>query len=328
VRAKGRSRVRDVAEFAAAWFSLKALGILPRWAAVSAGIRIARSIYRFHHRLRRVGDRNLSLAFPDLPLPDRHRILRSSIDSLGRLLGEFSQFPKLNCDSLKGVVEYDGLENYLKAAEQGKGVLLLTGHFGSWELCAFAHGMFGHPLHFLVRRLDNLHIDRLINGYRELSGNRVIDKNRSVRKVLEALKGGGDVGMLIDANTLPEEGVFCDFFGIPASCTTGLAVFALRSGAPVVPGFLIWDGINRIHKLIFEPEIQLERTGDFREEVRLNTERFTKVIEGYVRKYPEQWLWIHKRWSARPEGEPDLYSLMDKTGSLSAGTTRRDAAAN
>jgi KDO2-lipid IV(A) lauroyltransferase len=113
--------------------------------------------------------------------------------------------------------------------------------------------------------------------------------------------------MLIDVNTVTDQGVFCDFFGIPACSTTGLAVFALRTGAPVIPGFLIWDERLKKHRLRFDPEIPLTKTGDFKEEIRINTARFTKVIEDYARRHPEQWLWIHKRWHTRPEGEPNLY---------------------
>jgi KDO2-lipid IV(A) lauroyltransferase len=148
----------------------------------------------------------------------------------------------------------------------------------------------------------------MVSHYRELSGNRTIDKNRAVKPVLGILRRGQDVGLLIDANTLPDQGVFCDFFGTPACSTTGLAVFALRADAPVVPGFLIWDERSRKHRLRFEPEIPLIRTGDFKEEVMLNTARFTKVIEDYARRYPDQWLWVHKRWHTRPGGDPDLYS--------------------
>jgi KDO2-lipid IV(A) lauroyltransferase len=169
--------------------------------------------------------------------------------------------------------------------------------------------MFGNRLNFLVRPLDNPRIDAMITHYRTLSGNRVIDKNSSVKQVLKALAKGEAVGFLADVNTLPDEGVFCDFFGIPACSTTGLAVFALRTGAPVVPGFLLWDRSLGKYRLRFDPEIPLIKTGDFRDAVRLNTARFTKVIEDYARRYPDQWLWIHKRWKTRPEGEHDLYAV-------------------
>ena len=291
-----------------AWLLLKLLALLPRKAAIAVGQLIAGTAYYLHGRLRRVGYRNLALALPELNPVERRAIIMGVFATLGRLLGEFSQFPKITQQNITKLVEYDGLENYQRASERGKGVLMLTGHIGAWELCAFAHGIYGHPLSFLVRPLDNPMLDRLISNYRELSGNRTINKNRAVKPVLEILKRGQDVGLLIDANTLADQGVFCDFFGIPACSTTGLAVFALRADAPVVPGFLIWDEQSKKHRLRFEPEIPLIRTGDFKEEVMLNTSRFTAVIEDYARRYPDQWLWIHKRWHTRPEGERDLYS--------------------
>jgi KDO2-lipid IV(A) lauroyltransferase len=294
-------------EFLPAWLLLKAFGLLPRGAAIFFGKMIARAVYHLHGRLRRTAHRNLAMAMPELSFERRVEIIKGVFRNLGRLLGEFSQFPRLRPENIDRVVIYDGFENYQSAAERGRGVLLLTGHVGAWELCAFAQGLYGHPLSFLVRVLDNPLINRMANRYRELSGNRTINKMMAVKPVLETLKRGRDVGLLIDVNVLEDQGVFCDFFGIPANSTTGLAVFALRSDAPVVPGFLIWDERLKKHRLRFEPEIPLMRTGDFKEEVRINTERFTRVIEQYARRYPDQWLWIHKRWKTRPQGEPDLY---------------------
>ena len=306
-----RSALRNLLEFIPAWVLLKLLGLLPRDSAVFVGRLIARAAYHLHGRLRRVGYRNLGLAIPELATADRRAIVKRVFNNLGRLLGEFSQFPKLTRQNITALVEYDGFENYKRASDRGRGVLMLTGHIGAWELCAFAQGVYGHPLSFLVRPLDNPLLDRMINQYRERSGNRTIDKNKAVRPVLEVLRRGHDVGLLIDVNTLPDQGVFCDFFRIPACSSTGLAVFALRADAPVVPGFLIWDERSRKHTLRSEPEIPLIRTGDFKEEVILNTARFTKVIEDYARRYPDQWLWIHKRWHTRPKGQPDLYATED-----------------
>lgn len=306
--ASKRSALRNLLEFVPAWLVLKLLGLLPRGGAIVVGKLIALVAYYLHGRLRRVGYRNLALAMPELSPAERREIVGQVFMNLGRLLGEFSQFPRITRQKISKLVEYDGLENYKRAAEHGRGVLMLTGHFGAWELCAFAHGVYGNPLSFLVRSLDNPLLERMVSRYRELSGNRTIDKNRAVKSVLEILRRGQDVGLLIDVNTLSDQGVFCDFFGTPACSTTGLAVFALRADAPVVPGFLIWDERSGKHRLRFEPEIPLIRTGDFKEEVLLNTARFTKVIEECARRYPDQWLWIHKRWQTRPVGEPDLYS--------------------
>ena len=310
--ARKRSALRNLIEFVPAWLLLKFLGVLPRKGAIGAGRLIAGAAYYLHGRLRRVGYRNLALALPELDRREQRAIIRGVFANLGRLLGEFSQFPKITPRNITNMVEYHGLENYTQASERGKGVLMLTGHVGAWELCAFAQGVYGHPLSFLVRPLDNPLLDRMISSYRELSGNRTINKNKAVKPVLEVLRRGDDVGLLIDANTLPDQGVFCDFFGIPACSTTGLAVFALRADAPVVPGFLIWDHESKKHRLCFEPEVPLIRTGDFKQEVMINTARFTKVIEGYARRYPDQWLWIHKRWHTRPDGERDLYGSDDR----------------
>lgn len=272
------------------------------------GQLIARTAYRLHHRLQSVGERNLQMAMPELSEPQRRKILYGVCASLGRSLGEFSQFPKITRQNIAELVTYDGFENYERAARKGRGVLLLTGHFGAWELCAFAQGVYGHPLNFLVRPLDNPLLDRLISGYRTRSGNSTIDKNEAVRAVLKRLRQGEDVGLLVDVNTVADEGVFCDFFGIPACSTMGLAVFALRADAPVVPGFLIWDDKQQKHILRFEPEVPLIRNGDFKDEVRLNTQAYMKVIENLARRYPEQWLWVHKRWQTRPAGSTDLYA--------------------
>lgn len=304
---KERSALRNGLEFLPAWLLLKSLGLLPRKAAIIIGVVIGRAIYLLHRKLRRVGNRNLMLAMPEIGETERRAIIKGVFDNLGRLLGEFSQFPKISRNNISRLVEYVGFENYQRASERGRGVLMLTGHFGAWELCAFAQGVYGHPLSFLVRPLDNPLLNALIDRYRAMSGNHTINKNKAVKSVLDVLRRGKDVGLLIDVNTLTDQGVFCDFFGIPACSTTGLAVFALRSGAPVVPGFLIWDPNSGKHRLHFEAEIPLLRTGDFKEEVALNTARFTKVIEEYARLYPDQWLWVHKRWQTRPAGKPDLY---------------------
>ncbi|HEX8087362.1 MAG TPA: lysophospholipid acyltransferase family protein [Blastocatellia bacterium] len=316
-----RSTFRNWLEFLPAWLLLKSLGLLPRRAAIFVGKIIARAAYRLQGRLQRTGHRNLALAMPGLSAQERAAILAGVVDNLGRLLGEFSQFPKITSQNIRDLVVYDGFENYRRATEQGRGVLLLTGHVGAWELCAFAQGIYGRPLSFLVRPLDNPLLDRMIRGYRELSGNRTIDKNRAVKPVLETIRRGEDVGLLIDVNTVADQGVFCDFFGIPACSTTGLATFALRTGAPVIPGFLVWDERLKKHRLRFDTEVQVIRTGDFKEEVRLNTALFTKVIEHYAQKYPDQWLWIHKRWHTRPEGEPDLYGPVK--GAATKGTSMK-----
>jgi KDO2-lipid IV(A) lauroyltransferase len=257
--------------------------------------------------LRRRAEINLRLAFPDLDERERARIRRGAFHNLGRLLGEISQFPRLNRENISSIVVYEGLENYLDAVAEGRGVILLTGHIGAWELSVYAHSIYGHPMSFLARRVDNPLVEQLAESYRARFGNRSIDKKGSVREVLKTLKSGGVVGILADLNTSREEGVFCDFFGVEACATAGVATLALRTGAVVLPGYLIWDEKARIHRLHFEPPVETIDTGNQKEDVIANTARYAKVLESIIRRHPDQWLWIHRRWRTRPEGEPEIY---------------------
>jgi KDO2-lipid IV(A) lauroyltransferase len=223
------------------------------------------------------------------------------------MAAEFARFPKYVSGHIEKIVVVDGEENFDEARQRGNGVLFLTGHMSAWELAPFAHAMYGHPLHFLVRPIKNRKVDELINGYRCLSGNRPIEKNKSARMILKVLGDGGTVGILSDHNTSREEGVFVDFFGIPASMTSGLARIALRTDAAVVPGFLSWDDGEKVYRLQFQPAVELVRSGNEEADVRQNTARFAQVIENYVREHPDQWLWVHKRWKTRPAGEDSIY---------------------
>ena len=257
--------------------------------------------------LRRVASKNLKLAFPEWTGKQRRAVIHGMVMQLGWMGAEFAHFPGYTKSNIERIVLLDGFENFASAQARGKGVLFLTGHMSAWELAPFAQAIFGHPLHFLVRPIDNSRVDKLISHYRCLSGNLPIEKNQSARAVLRVLASNGTVGILADHNTLPAEGVFVDFFGIPACTTAGLARFALHTGAPVVPGFLHWDPALRKYRLCFEPEVELSRTGNEAEDIRENTQRFTRVIENYVRRYPDQWLWLHRRWMTRPSGSPSIY---------------------
>ncbi len=258
-------------------------------------------------RLRGVAAWNLKLAWPDLEEASRRRIVRGVFSNLGRLLAEFCQMPKLRPDTISPVVIYDGFENFAAAMQQGRGTLFLTAHFGAWELCPYAHALYGHPLKFVVRPVDNPLIDGLVNHYRTLSGNKIIEKTNALKEILTTLKHGGAVGILVDQNTTRDAGVFVPFFGIPACTTTSLITIALRTDAAVVPGVLIWDHRLRKHRLRFEPPLELTRSGNPQQDIVDNTALCSRLLEGLVRKYPDQWLWVHRRWKTRPEGEKELY---------------------
>jgi Kdo2-lipid IVA lauroyltransferase/acyltransferase len=299
--------MRERLEYAAAWLALKLLGWLPRPLARAAGVAVAAVAYRLRPPLVRAAHFNLALAFPDWSQDQRRRALRGLVQQVGWMAAEFARFPKYNRESIARIVAVDGFENFAAAAARGKGVLFLTAHLSAWELAPFAQALLGHPLHFLSRPIENARVNALVNRYRCLSGNRPIDKNQSARVVLNILGAGGTVGLLVDHNASLEEGVFVDFFGVPACTTAGLARLALHTDAAVVPGFLVWDPGERKYRLRFEPALEIVRTGDERADVRENTARFTRVVEQAVRRYPEQWLWVHKRWKTRPPGEKPLY---------------------
>jgi KDO2-lipid IV(A) lauroyltransferase len=294
-------------EFAAVWAGLKILGLLPRSVARWVGESFAAAAFLIRTPLRRAAAFNLELAFPDWNQEQRRTTIRRMVQQIGWMAAEFARFPRYVRGNIEQTVLVDGAENFEYARQRQKGVLFLTGHMSAWELAPFAHALYGHRLHFLVRPIKNRRVDKLVNRYRCLSGNQPIEKNRSARTILKVLGDGGTVGILADHNTVREEGVFVDFFGIPASTTSGLARIALRTDAAVVPGFLLWDYQRKTYRLQFQPPVELSRTEDEEADVRENTARFTRVIESYIREHPDQWLWVHKRWKTRPPGEKSIY---------------------
>jgi KDO2-lipid IV(A) lauroyltransferase len=300
--------MRHRLEYALAWCVVKTIGALPRPLARLVGVTLGQLIYLLHGKLRRVGMRNLAIAFPEKTAAERRKIVDKVFTSLGRQFAEVCLFPTYTKENVSRIVGYDGYENFDRASQRGKGVLFLTGHIGGWELSAFAHSLYGHPLHFVMRPLDNPYLDALVRRYRTMYGNTPILKDNPVRELLRAMKAGATVGILMDTNMTPPEGVFVDFFGIPACTASGLARIALRTDAAVVPGFTVWDPVLRKYRLRFEPPVTLIRTGNNDADIVANTALFTKVIEDVVRRYPDQWLWVHRRWKTRPPGQPSLYS--------------------
>ena len=275
--------------------------------ARAAGTAIAAFAYHALSRLRRVGHRNLELAFPTMPATERIRILRLEYRNLGWLLAEFCQMSTYTPAFASRFIRYEGLDHYLAARARGKGVLVLTGHLGAWELSSFYHSLAGYPMGMVIRRLDNPLVDRMVNRIRCLHGNRVLHKDDFARGLIGAMRSGETVGILMDTNMTPPQGLFVPFFGIQACAASGLARVALKTGAAVLPGFLLWEESERRYVLHFYPEIALASTGDSEADAADNTARFTAVLEDAIRQYPSQWLWMHRRWKTRPPGERPLY---------------------
>jgi Kdo2-lipid IVA lauroyltransferase/acyltransferase len=300
--------MREWCEYAAAWTILKFLGLLPRPVARRVAAVMARMLLWSLPRLRRTAMTNLRLAFPDWMDPKRREAIRSMTRNLGWMAADFAHFPGLTGENINRLVVLDGFENFDAARQQGRGVIFLTGHMSAWELAPFAQALYGYPLSFLARAIDNERVNRLIDSYRCLSGNQPIEKNNSARAMLRVLREGGTVGVLADQNTSVEEGVFVDFFGIPAATTTGLVRMARHTDAAVVPGFLFWDEAMGKYRLRFEPAVVMQRTEDEAADICENAGRCQRAIEDYIRAHPDQWLWVHQRWKNRPPGEPSLYS--------------------
>ena len=273
------------------------------------GRGMGKMAYALARDLRRTGDINLRLAFPEKSDAERAEILRECFDSLGRELGLFSQFNSRSPEELKSLIEVQGVEN-LEAAKKAHGqkLLLYTGHLGAWELTSFGFSLIGHPFIFLVRRIDNPRIEQLVDRVRTRFGNRTMDKLSAGRSMLKILRGGKtSIGLLPDLNTLDDEAIFIDFFGVPAATTFLVAKFALRTNTPMIPVFAPWDKEKGKYVIIIETPVEFEHTEDEEENVRRLTIAFTQRIENQIRRYPGQWLWVHKRWKTRPPGQPGIY---------------------
>jgi len=299
--------MREALEYAIVWTLLKSMGALPRGVARQAGAALGGLAWWAMPRLKRTGLRNLELAYTDMTSAERRRVLRGVYRQLGWQLGEFCQMPRYTRENTRNLFRYEGLEHYLAARQRGRGVLIVTGHLGAWELSSFWHSLMGHPMTMVIRRLDNARVDRMVNAIRCMHGNRVVHKDDFARGLLVAMRQGDTVGILMDTNMTPPQGVFVPFFGVPACTASGLARVALRTGAAVLPGFLVWEAAEEKYVLRFGPEIVLQQTGDDERDVLENTARFTAAIEEFVRQYPDQWLWVHRRWKTRPEGEAPVY---------------------
>ena len=296
-------------EYSAARSVLTGFSLLPAPAAFGLGKSLGNLAYHLAGNLKRTGATNLRLAFPDKTDEEREQLLRECFHSLGRELGLFSQMSCRTREQLKDIIELHDFERLEEARRiHGNKVIFYTGHLGAWELTSFAVGMLGHPFTFLVRRIDNPRIEQLVDRVRTRFGNQTMDKLAAARSMLKILRNAETpIGLLPDLNTLDDEAIFIDFFGVPAATTFVVAKLALRTNTPLLPVFAPWSEEKGKYLLKVEPLIPIERTGDEEADVRALTIKVTQAIENQIRQYPGQWLWIHKRWKTRPAGEPGIY---------------------
>lgn len=280
---------------------------LPLRPALALARAAGRAAFRLDRRHRAIAAVNLAIAFPDLPPEERLRIARGSYDNLGELLVHISRFPRwLRRECLARLVRYENPDEYLRFKSENRPVIFLTAHLGGWELMAFSHGVLHRPIHFIYRPLGQPRLDEWLLRRRSLSGNTPVPKREALRRVLRALARGGDVGILADQNVQPQDGVFVDFFGRRACTSAAPAALALRGNAEVIPVFLVPEPGGPVPYVIhMQPALAVRRSGDFAADVLENTARFAGAIEAAVRRWPERWLWGHRRWRTRPPDDPE-----------------------
>jgi KDO2-lipid IV(A) lauroyltransferase len=299
-------------EYAAARCLLGAVGVFPRTVSLIIGRTVARLGYLLLGSLRRVGTRNLEIAFPEINESERTTIIKGTFENLGRVLGEVSQFHKTTPAKLGKIIDFEldeeSLALYARSRAEGRGVLITTGHLGNWELLVMGFAALHEPIAYLARPLDNPLIEEMTVRMRTRFGNRPINKTNSAMLGIKILREGGILGILADVNAHPKEGVFVPFFGVPACTASGAAMMAIRTNAFIYPTFCVWEKEEKRYKFVHGKMIEPVQTGDRKQDVIATTELYTAEIESVIRRYPDQWMWIHKRWKTRPPGENDLYA--------------------
>ena len=306
-----KSSFQIKAEYAAVRALFVALGLLPRRLCLALCFVFLRIGFYLIGGLRRTGMRNLEIAFPEMPVAERREILKGTFDNLGRVLGEMTQFHKSTPESLARIIDLKldkaAQEVYDRHNAEGRGVMMVTGHFGNWELLVMAFAAIHEPVSYLARPLDNPLIDEMTAKIRARFGNVPIDKNNSAMMAIRILTEGRGLGILADVNVHPKEGIFVPFFGVPACTSIGPAMIAARSNAIIFPTFCVWDKGRRMYRLVHGRVIEPPNTGDRHRDTLILTTAITEEIEKVIREYPHEWLWIHKRWKTRPPGEAPLY---------------------
>ncbi|MBI5190011.1 MAG: lysophospholipid acyltransferase family protein [Nitrospirae bacterium] len=294
-------------EYMAAMAGVGVFHLMPFTWAVRLGGLLGSLWYYVDQRHRTVTLDNLKLAFTGKSPEELEKIAKRAYRNLGYSAAEFIRSNRYGEHPIEAYVEFVNYDSFVRAHAKGKGVLFVTGHFGSWELMAMAHAYSGNPSSAVVRPLDNPYLDRMVTRLRTRCGNSMINKSRGMREILRALDKGRGVGILLDQNVAKREGVFVDFFGRPACTNKGLAIIARKTQAPVVPTFIVRKSLTR-HKYVFGDEIPLIDTGDKDADILENTQAYTRAIEDMVRKHPDHWFWMHRRWKTRPDDERERYT--------------------
>ena len=305
---KQRGKFRTKAEELALRLVVGVIGLFPLRASMAIGENLGKATVALFPRLSKTAIRNLEIAFPNISDSEKRRIAKGTFRSLGRQLGFVSHFKRFAHEDIRNNVEVIGEnENFRGPMESDRGVILFTGHFGSWEVFNLLPGAFGYDLNILVRRIDNPNVEKYVDSLRTRFGAVTLGKKEARRGMYRLLEEGKALGILADLNAQHRDGVFVDFFGVPASTTASIAKLALKTDAIILPAFAVWEESKGRYVVYLEPAIEFEKTGDTEKDILQITQKITEIVERFVREYPEQWLWIHKRWNTRPKGQKGIY---------------------
>jgi KDO2-lipid IV(A) lauroyltransferase len=280
-------------------FSILA-NLLPEDFALWLGRQLGNVTYYLDLDHRKVAFQNLHTAFgQEKSASEIRSIAKRTFQNLGMMAVEFFRIPKMDMKTFMRRIQIEGLREALALLEKKKGALLLIGHFGNWELMGLMSKVIGNPIMVIAKPMKkNQWVDQFITKIRNASGLEVISTVNASRKVMKALSQNRVVGILIDQRAKRSEGIWADFFGRKAPTTPGLAVLAMKTGAPIVPVFMVRDGFQT-HRLIVKEPLELIRTGDIKKDVEANTQLFNHTLESMIRQYPDQWFWVHRRWERK-----------------------------
>lgn len=278
---------------------LSVFHVIPRFVRKGLFLSIFFVFYYIGTKNRLITLHNLMRSFPEKSTNEIVKIARRVYRHFAIVAAEFFDLPYITRETIHQWVDVEGLENFQVANAQGKGVLSIVAHFGNWELMTIAVPMYLKPMYIVYRPLDNKVVDNVVEYVRTMQGNDMIAKGRSGKRIMELLRENNVIGILSDQNVAHYEGVFVDFFGRTACTGVGLAVMAMRSGAPVIPAFMARQPSGK-YKFIIKPAVQAICTDNYENDLVVNTQRFTKIIEEIIREYPDQYFWFHQRWKTKP----------------------------
>lgn len=269
---------------------------LPRKLALSIGVYLATTVFLLSRREKGRAFKHLTQSLGVEQLIAK-QLVRRSFQNLGKNLMEFMQLPRMSAETIRQLVTFEGREHIDKALAQGRGAIILTAHFGNWELLGASIIVNGYTIRGVTRQLRSKRLDTIVSSHREKVGWQGIDRDKSIREVLRCLNRNELIAILADVDTRIR-GIFVDFFGRPAYTPYSPVAIGLKTGAAILPTFIIRQPDDS-HRVIVEPPLPLQRSGTKEENLLVNTQRFTKVIESYIRRYPEQWIWMHERWKTK-----------------------------